>query len=120
MGIVRFEDIEAWKEARTLVREIYEAFKGCRNLAFKDQVQRASLSIMSNIAEGFDRQSNKEFMHFLAISRGSLAEVRSLTYAALDIGFLSHQRFQAIEQRGLHLKGLINGFIHYLKRHEKV
>jgi four helix bundle protein len=118
MGISRFEDIEAWQEARILVREVYALFKDCRDFGFRDQVQRAAVSIMSNIAEGFDRHSNKEFLHFLGISRGSLAEVRSLAYAALDIGHLSGEGFQTVERRCERLNGLINGFIHYLKRHE--
>jgi four helix bundle protein len=118
MGIGRFEDIEAWQEARVLVREVYELFQGCRDIGFRDQIQRAAVSVMSNIAEGFDRHSNKEFLHFLGISRGSLAEVRSLAYAALDIGYLPGEGFRTIEQRCAHLKGLINGFIHYLKRHQ--
>lgn len=119
MGIHRFEDIEAWQEARMLVREIYQSFRECRDFSFKDQIQRAGLSVMSNIAEGFDRSGNKEFLHFLTISRGSLAEVKSLAYAAIDIGIISEEIFQALDQRCTRLKKMINGFILYLRNNEK-
>lgn len=69
MKIVRFEDIEAWKEARTLVKELYKIFSHGRDYGFRDQIQRAAVSIMSNIAEGFDRGSNKEFIQFLIIGK---------------------------------------------------
>ncbi len=88
MRIERFEDIEAWKEARELVKNIYDKFKDIRDYSFKDQIQRASVSVMSNIAEGFDRGTNKEFIQFLVIARGSLSELRSLLYNALDLDFI--------------------------------
>ena len=88
MIIERFEDIEAWKEARTLVKEIYQFFGDVKDYGFRDQIQRAAVSVMSNIAEGFDRGSNREFIKFLIIARGSVSEVRSLGYAALDIGYI--------------------------------
>jgi four helix bundle protein len=79
MKIDRFEDIEAWKRSRELVQEIYSYFSNNKDYGFKDQVQRASLSIMSNIAEGFDRGSNKEFIQYLIIARGS--GIRSKKFA---------------------------------------
>ena len=88
MKIENFEDIESWKEARNLVKQIYAQFRECKDFGFKDQIQRAAISVMSNVAEGFDRGSNKEFVQFMIIARGSVAEVKSLSYAALDIGYL--------------------------------
>jgi len=85
MKITRFEDIDAWKESRILVETIYLVTKEVRDFAFVNQITRAAVSVMSNIAEGFDRNSNKEFIHFLIISRGSLSEVKSLLYVAIDI-----------------------------------
>lgn len=84
MKIEKFEDIESWKEARLLVKEIYKNYSNIKDYGFKDQIQRAAISVMSNIAEGFDRGSNKEFVQFLVIARGSVSEIRSLNYAALD------------------------------------
>jgi four helix bundle protein len=116
MKIERFEDIEAWKEARELVKEIYEAFTHIKDYGFKDQIQRAVISIMSNIAEGFDRGTNREFIQFLIISRGSVSEVKSLCYAALDLGYLDKDVFDKIQERCLKLTNLLNGFIRYLKQ----
>ena len=87
MKIEKFEDIESWKEARLLVRDVYKQLAVCKDLGFKDQMQRAAISIMSNIAEGFDRASNREFVQFLVIARGSVSEVKSQAYAGLDIGY---------------------------------
>jgi four helix bundle protein len=115
MKIARFEEIQAWVEARELVREIYHSFQECRDFAFNDQIHRAGISIMSNIAEGFDRNTNKEFVNFLLFARGSCAETKSLLYAALDIGYVNENVFVCMSGRISKISGLINGFISYLK-----
>lgn len=115
MKIEKFEDIESWKEARFLVREIYASLKECKDFGFRDQIQRAAISVMSNIAEGFERGGNKEFVQFLTIARGSLAEVKSLNYAAVDIGYLDETQHKLIHERCNRLGNLINGFIRYLQ-----
>ena len=119
MKIERFEEIEAWKEARKLVKEIYSCFSKCQDFAFRGQIQRAGISIMSNIAEGFERNTNKEFINFLSIARGSLAEVKSLLYTANDIGYIDKPIFDQIFARILAVNGLLNDFISYLKDHLK-
>lgn len=115
MKIEKFEDIDAWKESRILVKDIYGVIGNIRDYGFRDQIQRASISIMSNIAEGFDRGTNKEFIYFLTIARGSAAEVRSLLYTALDIGYVEQKDSDCLQQRCLAISRLINGFIRYLK-----
>ena len=115
MKIERFEDIESWKEARMLVKEIYQLFANVKDYGFRDQIQRAAISVMSNIAEGFDRSSNKEFVQFLVIARGSISEVRSLSYAAMDIGYIDKKTFAGILEHSFKLTNLINGFIRYLR-----
>lgn len=115
MKIKQFEDIESWKKARELVRQIYSEFSPVRDYGFKDQIQRAAVSVMCNIAEGFDRGSNKEFVQFLVISRGSVSEVKSLSYAALDLGYINSSAFAEISERCVTLINLINGFMRYLK-----
>ncbi|GFE58652.1 four helix bundle protein [Geobacter sp. AOG1] len=120
MRIERFEDIEAWKEARLLVKNVYTRFAECRDYGFRDQIQRAAVSTMANIAEGFDRGSNKEFIQFLIISRGSVSEVRSLTYAAQDIGYLDSEQCNAIQEQSTRLSNLLNGFIRYLRNSERI
>lgn len=115
MKIENFEDIEAWKEARSLVKEIYYLFADNRDFSFRDQIQRASISVMTNIAEGFDRGSNKEFCQFLVIARGSVSEVKSLSYAAQDIGYLDQASVKNLHDKCLKLTKLLNGFIRFLK-----
>lgn len=115
MKIERFEDIESWKEARSLVKDVYGLFRDNSDFGFRDQIQRAAVSVMTNIAEGFDRGSNKETTQFLTIARGSISEVRSLAYAAFDIGYLPYENLQHILGRCTKIKNLHNGFITYLK-----
>ena len=81
----RFEDLEIWKEARRLAGEIYLAFRDCKDFGFRNQIQDASVSVMNNIAEGFERRSKQEFFRFLDIAKGSSGEVRSMLYLAQDV-----------------------------------
>ncbi|MBJ6723147.1 four helix bundle protein [Geomesophilobacter sediminis] len=114
MKIEHFEQIDSWKEARLLVQAIYAALHDCRDWGYKDQIQRAAISVMSNIAEGFDRGSNKEFVQFLVIARGSVSEVKSLAYAGMDVGHLSADSFESIKTKCTKISNTINGFIRYL------
>ncbi len=115
MKIERFEDIEAWKEGRQLVLDVYKSLSKVKDFGFKDQIQRAAVSITSNIAEGFDRGSNKELIQFLTIARGSTSEVRSQAYNALDLGYIDSQMFDKLSVRCITVSNLINGFIRYLR-----
>ncbi len=115
MSIVKFEEIQSWQEARGLVKEICLKFVECRDIGFRGQIQRAGISIMSNIAKGFERNSNKEFINFLFIARGSCAEVKSLLYSALDIGYIDENFFKCMFGRVNKIAGLLNGFISHLK-----
>ncbi len=94
--IERFEDIEAWQNARKLVITIYQAsIDGAfsKDFAFRDQIRRAAVSIMSNIAEGFGRSGNREFIQFLSVAKGSVSEVQSQLYIALDVGYIDRKQF---------------------------
>ena len=94
--IKRFEDLDAWKLGRTLTNRVYAITKdapAARDYGFTDQLRRAAVSVMSNVAEGFDRGSNKDFAKFLFIARGSAAEVRSLLYVALDQSYITNEEF---------------------------
>ncbi|MFA6503752.1 MAG: four helix bundle protein [Patescibacteria group bacterium] len=93
MKIERFEDIVAWQLSRELVGRVYRTMRDCRDYSFRDQLQRAVLSIMNNIAEGFDRGGNKEFIYFLKIAKGSCAEVRSMLYVGLYQRYLNEENF---------------------------
>ena len=119
MIIEHFEDIEAWKESRILFKEIHIIFNKLKDYSFRDQIQRAALSIMTNIAEGFDRGSNKEFIQFLIIARGSTSEVRSLLHAGSDVGYIDAMIFAQLYERCMTVTNLINGFIRYLKNTDR-
>jgi len=123
MKIERFEDIKAWQEARDLVKIVYEAVKSDRGFSndyrFREQVQRAAVSIMSNIAEGFSRRTTKEFIQFLFIAKGSAAEVQSQLYVALDQGYVNQEKFDELYSKSDEVARLISGFIQYLLSKEK-
>ena len=92
--IEKFEDLEVWKESMSLSVDIYQLLMNCKDFSFKDQIQRSSISIPSNIAEGYDRQSNKEFIHYLYIARGSCAEVRTHLYLAKEFNYIDEKNFK--------------------------
>lgn len=115
--IERFEDIAAWKRARSLVQVVYsltaqEPF--ARDFELRSQLRRAAVSIMSNIAEGFERGSNKEFRRFLYIAKGSAGEVRSLLYVALDGGYISEAQQGQLLAQVIQVSNALGGFIRYL------
>ncbi len=121
-GIERFEDIQAWQEARVLVKMVYELCSGNRfahDFGLRDQIQRAAVSIMNNIAEGFDCGSTTEFLRFLGIARRSTVEVQSLAYTALDLKYISQEQFEAVYAQAAKTKGLIGGFMQYLKTYKQ-
>jgi four helix bundle protein len=112
-AITRFEDILAWQEARELTRQVYtmtqrEPF--AHDFGLRDQIQRAAVSSMSNIAEGFDCDSKVEFGRFLGIARRSSVEVQSLLYVAMDAGYIQNQEFAARYEQARKTKALIGGF----------
>ena len=112
MTINRFEDLIAWQKARQLVAAVYGVtIKGAfaKDYGLRDQVQRSAVSIMSNIAEGFDRGSRPEFHRFLVIAKGSCAEVRSQLYVALDCGYISQQDFDTIVALAQEVAKIIGG-----------
>ncbi|KKP68370.1 MAG: Ribosomal protein S23 [Candidatus Moranbacteria bacterium GW2011_GWE1_35_17] len=113
--IEKFEDIIAWQKSKLLIYNIYKEFRACKDYAFRDQIQRASVSIMNNIAEGYERKGNKEFSKFLYISKGSCGEVRSMLYLALDLGYISKDKFELFSQQSLEISRMLSNFIKTLK-----
>ena len=115
--IQRFEDLLVWQKARLLTKEIYYEFKG---LKFKDhglcdQIQRASVSVMSNIAEGFERGTRQELINYLFIAKGSAGEVRAQLYVALDAGYLNLETFKHLNSLVIECSRLISRFVSSLK-----
>lgn len=114
MKIEKFEDIIAWQKAKELTIAIYIQFKNCRDFGLKDQIQRASVSIMNNIAEGFERRTNKELINFLYISKGSCGEVRSMLYLSLQFGYINKEQFEEYYNLSIEISRLLSGFIKIL------
>ena len=119
--IERFEDLISWQKARALNRLVYQISKNgsfARDFGLRDQIRRASISVMSNIAEGFERGGDKEFAQFLSNAKGSCGEVRCQLYAALDENYLSASEFKQLYEQSLEVSRLISGFMAYLQRSE--
>ncbi len=115
----RFEDMEAWRQARVLCQEIYRiSGKGSfvKDFGLRDQIRRASVSIMSNIAEGFERSGTGEFIQFLAIAKGSAGEMRSQLYIALDQGYLDQEEFARLSSLASDTGKMIAGLMLYLRK----
>jgi len=122
MKIENFEDIDAWKEARTLTNEIYDLTTDgqfSKDYGLRDQIQRASVSIMANIAEGFDSQTNQGFIRFLGYALRSATEVQSHLYVALDQNYIPKEKFNNVYSKLEEVKRLISGFKSYLKNSDR-
>jgi len=115
--LTRFEDLDCWKEARQLTRLVYDAIHQNsgwqRDVRLCSQIQSAAGSVMGNIAEGFVRRSNKEFLQFLFIAMSSTAEVQSHLYIAVDQGYLSKDAFESIYAQADRTGRIISGLIKY-------
>ncbi len=113
-AILKFEEMERWQKARTIAKTVYllsEKEKFSRDYGLRDQIRRASVSIMSNIAEGFERGTNKEIIQFLYIAKGSSGEVRTQLYIAFDLGYINKVEFENLSAELLALSKQISGFI---------
>ena len=122
MGTVnRFEDLEIWQLSRILCNDIYEVIEGTNlknNFRLSNQIDGSSGSIMDNIAEGFERNGNKEFVQFLSISKASCGETRSQLYRVLDRKFISEETFEILKEKTEILSNRIGAFINYLNNTE--
>ncbi|HRY82188.1 MAG TPA: four helix bundle protein [Candidatus Moranbacteria bacterium] len=111
MVIQKFEDIIAWQKSKQITISIYREFKFNKDFSFKDQIQRASVSIMNNIAEGFERRGDKELKKFLFIVKGSCGEVRSMLYLALELEYIDKIKFNIFYNDSLEISKMLSGFI---------
>ena len=119
MVIKKFEEIESWKKARSLVSEVYNISQSIhfkKDFSLKDQIIRAAVSIISNIAEGFDSGTNKSFVRYLNISLGSASEVKSILYVALDQNYITNDKFNELYEKCDEIKRLITGLKKYLTK----
>jgi four helix bundle protein len=113
-----FEEIEAWQQGRELTRLVYEVSgKGAfgRDFALRDQIRRAAVSVMSNVAEGFGRGGAREFVQFLSVAHGSTSEVSAQLYVALDQGYLSKEDFARLQDQAARTGSVLSGLMRYLR-----
>ena len=111
MKIERFVDIIAWQKSKELSVQVYGFFEDSQDYDFKDQIKRASVAVMNNIAEGFERRGNKEFRHFLYIAKGSCGEVRSMLYLAKELNKISEKDFVSLFRLSEEISKIISGLI---------
>lgn len=114
-SIKKFEDIVAYQKAGLLALSVYKIFSKNRDWGFKDQVCRAAVSVMNNIAEGFERRTNKEFINFLYIAKGSAGELRSMTYLAYKLDYVTESEANKMMNEALEISRLIMGLIKTLR-----
>jgi four helix bundle protein len=116
--VKRFEDLEVWKRARVLTNKVYEVSNSgafARDFALRDQIRKASISVMSCISEGFERESgDKDFRHYLSMSKGSAGEVRNQLYVALDAHHITQAQLDELYALALEVSRMLSGFIAYL------
>ena len=120
MRFERFEDIFAWQKAKILTVNVYKTFKNSKDFGFKDQIQRASVSIMNNIAEGFDRQTNKEFAQYLYIAKASCSEVRSMLYLSEEISELGKNELDHLLNQTVEISKILTGLIKSIKQRKEL
>lgn len=111
MKFDQFEDILAWQKAKIMTLKIYSSLKNLKDFGFRDQLFRASVSIMNNIAEGFERRSDNEFKHFLFIAKGSCGEVRSMLHLAFELKYIKEEEYSTLLNSSREISKIISGLI---------
>ena len=111
-------NLQVWSRSRLLAVEIYKIFHDCRDYGFKDQITRAAVSVPSNIAEGYERNSKKDFTDFLRYARGSCAELRTQLYIGQDIGLIEDKTAARLQKEALELSKMLQGLINRYKPSE--
>ena len=116
--IRRFEDILVWQKAQDLTVELYQIFELSKDFAFRDQICRAAVSISNNIAEGFERDTTKDFIRFLYMARGSSGEVRSMLYLAVRLKYIDTETFDKLKFQTEEISKMIKGFINSIRNNK--
>ena len=116
MAISRFEDIISWQKSRELVIDVYKLFGSSKDFRFRDQIQSTAVSVMNNIAEGFERKTNNEFRYFLFVAKGSVGEVRSMLYLAKDLNKIKDEDFDKLYNQTVEISKLLAGLISKMKK----
>ena len=111
MNIEKFEDVIAWQKGKQLTLAVYREFRLLKDFGFKNQILRAVISICNNIAEGFERKSNKKLRQFMYISKGSCGEVRSMLHIAVELGYITKQQFEDMYNLSYEISRILGGFV---------
>jgi four helix bundle protein len=122
MKIRKFEELECWQEARRMCRSIYSYTRRSRfvkDFRLSDQMRGAAISVMNNISEGFDSNSNKEFIRYLTYSRRSCSEVQACLYVAMDQAYINEKEFRAAYKHGEKVRKIIDGLIRHLRKSQR-
>ncbi|WP_035057523.1 four helix bundle protein [Desulfuromonas sp. TF] len=117
-GVKHFEELDVWQRAREMAGEIYACCRDgdfARDFGLRDQIRRAAVSVVSNVAEGFERGGDREFRQFLALAKGSCGEVRAQLYVALDQGYLNQEKFDRVSALTVQIGRMLGGLMNYLK-----
>jgi four helix bundle protein len=114
--VFRFEDLDVWKESMRICKDIYMSLKNCKDFGFKDQIQRASVSVPSNIAEGYERKSIKETTQFLYIAKASCGEVRTQLYLAVSLEYITKEKGEMLIKECISLSVKIYNYIQSLNK----
>ena len=114
-----FENLRIWQESRLFVNEIYHLMSKVKDYGFKDQIQRAAVSIMNNIAEGNESGSDSKYINYLNIAKGSCSEVRSMLYLCLDFGYCSEEKYQELYDKAQSISSGLNKLIKYLENNKQ-
>ncbi len=111
MKAERFEDIIVWQKSKSFAVAIYKIFENSKDYSFRDQIERAAISVMNNIAEGFERKTNNDFKHFLFIAKGSCGEIRSMLHLAKETDKIDEATFNELHESSLEISKMLSGFI---------
>ena len=114
-----FEDLVVWKRSIKLATDVYTAFRSCKDFGLKDQVTRAAVSVSSNIAEGYERNSDRQFAQFLLIAKGSCGELRSQLYICEKAGIISTERARTLQSDAKEISKMIQGLIRHCRKRAK-
>ena len=114
-----FESLRIWQEARAFVNDVYAMMQNCKDYGFRDQIQRAAVSIMNNIAEGNESGSDAKYINFLNIAKGSCSEVRSMLYLCEDFGFCTPDKHKELHDKAQSIASGLRNLINYLENNKK-
>ena len=115
MGFECFEDIEVWQKSKILTIDIYTYTELSKDFGFRDQIRRAAVSVMNNIAEGYERRTNKEFRQYLFVARGSCSEVKSMLHLALELSNIDQDQYERLISQTVEISKMLSGLIRSMK-----